>query len=313
MLICTTRRTELRSLDHSASRLFLSALTYFQSGSLPPSNAVAPGTASLGGYWPARKGRTRFNFAFDLPATSPSAVSFAGNATVRYSLKAIVQAQFLGERTIVMRNVNVNVIEKWDDWKDDKFWTHPEEEVERGAVRVELRATRPGVLFWKGEQCDDGTGATNPGRSHVELRIRIKNDSSIIVSWPDLEHLVVNLLTVFQISGLKLAVQRCLCILPAVDYDTYSRNAGPPSPAGPVVIETIHEDAFGTREYEFLPNETKVVLCNTELPENLWTVRKTRLFGVTISVKLTVVMHPYSYARRRFSSLTSLSADWVFF
>jgi hypothetical protein len=102
-----------------------------------------------------------------------------------------------------------------------------------------------------------------------------------------------------QISGLNVAVQRRLRLSPAVDDETLGKKKrAPPTPVGPVVVETVHEDAFRTREYEFLPNDDRVVLCDTELPGDLWTARKTRLFEVAVSLKVTVAMGTFSCADR---------------
>ncbi|KZW03645.1 hypothetical protein EXIGLDRAFT_758985 [Exidia glandulosa HHB12029] len=99
---------ELTSRDHTASSTFLHSRRMFQGPGLPPSNAVEalpkPGDPIQlpQGYWPARRGTTKFFFQFPVPLSAPSSITFGnGVAKVTYRLKATVGVVWKGEKRLV--------------------------------------------------------------------------------------------------------------------------------------------------------------------------------------------------------------------
>ncbi|KAJ9479438.1 Arrestin_C domain-containing protein [Pseudozyma hubeiensis] len=241
---------QLTSRDHAATQLFLYNRTVFQGEKLPPSNAVLP-AAPINGYWTARKGRTSFPFSFRLPASAPSCVTFAGNASLRYGLKATVQTWYNDEKMIVTARREAFVLEKWSDQLHPRF-RQPVEAV--GDTRLFMGGNGPvwleaGVteqLFWGGGQ--------------LLIRCGIKNNTK--------RHL----------SGIKVALARRL-IFPVGSVEGFHDSPEKLS-LEPRITEIVHDQVFKGREYEFVPDAESVCTVAVDVPRDLRTIRKTRLFEV---------------------------------
>ncbi|PWN36394.1 uncharacterized protein FA14DRAFT_54751 [Meira miltonrushii] len=239
---------ELSSRDHSATQIFLFNRTLFQGEHLPPSNAVLP-AAPVQGHWTARKGRTTFPFSFRLPITAPSSIVFGGNATLRYSLKGTVQTWWNETKSLVTVRSEASVVERWEDEFDPRY-VEPVEVIADthvfmgGNGAVWLEASIGEQLFASGNM--------------IMIRAGIKNNSKR------------------QMSGMKVTLVRRL-IFPV---------SGPPGkPAAkpnlePQVTEEVHSQLFKGPSYEFPPNEEVVVNLAVDIPRELRTIRKTRLFEV---------------------------------
>lgn len=239
---------ELSSRDHSATQIFLFNRTLFQGEHLPPSNAVLP-AAPVQGHWTARKGRTTFPFSFRLPITAPSSIVFGGNATLRYSLKGTVQTWWNETKSLVTVRSEALVVERWEDEFDPRY-VEPVEVIADthvfmgGNGAVWLEASIGEQLFASGNM--------------IMIRAGIKNNSKR------------------QMSGMKVTLVRRL-IFPV---------SGPPGkPAArpnlePQVTEEVHSQLFKGPSYEFPPNEEVVVNLAVDIPRELRTIRKTRLFEV---------------------------------
>jgi len=175
---CLSKFAELTSLDHTASQTFHTAHVYFQSHHLPPSNAVDAEQASLAGYWVARPGKTRFQFSFPLPESAPSSAQFAGNAHLRYTLKASAQIQFKNERSTVMSKRDIRVVERLTDWEDERYWQPVRSEASDKVIlggngSVWMEASIQPSIFWR----DEDSQANN----HFPLQITVKNNTQIHV------------------------------------------------------------------------------------------------------------------------------------
>ncbi|SNX87327.1 uncharacterized protein MEPE_06037 [Melanopsichium pennsylvanicum] len=241
---------QLTSRDHAATQLFLYNRTMFQGDNLPPSNAVLP-AAPVNNYWAARKGRTTFPFSFHLPSSAPSCVTFAGNASLRYGLKAIVQTWYNEEKLTVTARREAFVLEKWTDQMHPRF-SEPVEAIGdtrlfmggSGAVWLEAGVTEQ--LFWNGAQ--------------MLVRCGVKNNTK--------RHL----------SGIKVALARRL-IFPVGSaeglHDTKDKIS-----LEPRITEIVHNQIFKGHEYEFGPNAESVCTVAVDIPRDLRTIRKTRLFEV---------------------------------
>lgn len=258
-LFASPLRTELSSRDHAATQTFLYNRTLFQGEHLPPSNAVLP-SAPMSGYWTARKGRTTFPFSFKLPSSAPSCVTFAGNASLRYGLKATAQTWWADQKSIVTSRRDAFVVERWEDEFDEKF-QQPVEAVGDtrlfmgGAGAIWLEAGVAEQLFWGGGQ--------------VVIRCGVKNN------------------TKRQVSGIKVALARRL-VFP-VGADMGGRQS-----LEPQITEVVHEQNFKGREYEFPPNEELVCNVAVEVPRDLRTVRKTRLFEIRVVALVSLVLGTFA-------------------
>ncbi|KAK3838430.1 MAG: hypothetical protein JOS17DRAFT_287667 [Linnemannia elongata] len=74
---------EITSKEFTATQSFLSSRLCFQGTGIPPSNAVH-GPCDDDGFWMAKKGKTTFPFAFQLPLDCPSSLVFGQTASLRY-------------------------------------------------------------------------------------------------------------------------------------------------------------------------------------------------------------------------------------
>jgi hypothetical protein len=172
-----TLRSDLTSNDHSASKIFLQERVFFQRHGLPPSNAV-DGDA-VGGFWPARKGRCRFSFAFALPESAPTCGIFGGNAELQYNLKAVAQVQHNRERSLVTRVAKVNVVERWSDFDHFEFWEHVQDEASDrptfagSSGAVTLRAFLPRRLYWRPLE-----GEAGARHDSLEVKLHVRNTTN---------------------------------------------------------------------------------------------------------------------------------------
>ncbi|KAJ1018327.1 hypothetical protein NDA18_006482 [Ustilago nuda] len=255
---------QLTSRDHAATQLFLYNRTMFQGDSLPPSNAVLP-AAPVNGYWTARKGRTTFPFSFRLPSSAPSCVTFAGNASLRYGLKATVQTWYNEDKMIVTARREAFVIEKWSDEYHPRF----REAVEavgdtrlfmggNGAVWLEAGISEQ--LFWGGGQ--------------MLVRCGVKNNTK--------RHL----------SGIKVALARRL-IFPVGSIEGLHDSPDKVS-LEPRITEIVHDQIFKGREYEFGPNAESVCTVAVDIPRDLRTIRKTRLFEVRTFAMVSLLLGSFA-------------------
>lgn len=251
-LSMSSSSSELTSRDHSATQLFLYNRTLFQGPHLPPSNAVLP-AAPVNGYWTARKGRTTFPFSFKLPPSAPSSVQFGGNASLRYSLKATCQTWWSDQKTMVTNRKEAFVVEKWQDEFDEKY-NQPLEVVGDtrlfmgGNGQIWLEAGISNSLFFSGGE--------------LLIRCGIKNNTKRMV------------------SGMKVSLARRL-IFPV----SQAGNGVPATRQSlePIITEIVSNQSFkGSPQYEFGPNEERVTNLNVEIPRDVRTIRKTRLFEIQI-------------------------------
>lgn len=255
---------ELTSRDHAATQLFLYNRTMFQGDNLPPSNAVLP-AAPVNGYWTARKGRTTFPFSFRLPSSAPSCVTFAGNASLRYGLKATVQTWYNEEKMVVTARREAFVLEKWTDEYHPRF-REPVEAVGdtrlfmggNGAVWLEAGINEQ--LFWGGGQ--------------MLVRCGVKNNTK--------RHL----------SGIKVALARRL-IFPVGSAEGLHDHPDKVS-LEPRITEIVHDQIFKGREYEFGPNAESVCTVSVDIPRDLRTIRKTRLFEVRTFALVSLLLGSFA-------------------
>ncbi|KAL9936474.1 hypothetical protein V8E36_004542 [Tilletia maclaganii] len=290
---------ELHSRDHSARQTFLYARTLFQGAHLPPSNAVTPhapittsshthsGTTV---WWAARKGKTTFPFSFPVPIRSPSAVQFAGNASLRYVLKGTAQIWIATptssaaasasphdhqhqQRHLITVRAEVPVVEKWPLALVRSLPTHP--------------------LFFEAVEAVADTRLFLGGNGAVWLEAGLL--SSIFLSGSEI-HLRISVRnnTKRHVSGVKVSLARRLNF-PVVRSE--ERDPGGPGsllrpPAKthalqgghgqqPMITEVVSEQHFKTQggttshagiSYEFPPNEETTCVLPVRVPYDLRTV-----------------------------------------
>lgn len=278
---------ELHSRDHAASQAFMQSDVTFQSARLPPSNAVIASTTSHSGFWPARKGVTRFPFSFAIPPGCPSSCKFAGNASVTYTLLASCQIQLEGEQSILTRRLDVNVVEQWQDWRHERYHEGSEaqvrEKIQTGISIGGLGKTEGTVsaqaliqdrLFYRGWELPDGSLEIDRARGEICTHLSIKNATSR------------------TISGLKVSLLRRLKILPSSEMSK-DQTLVISAASAPRITETVEEINLHGRGWEFPPSgDETVVDCIIPLPipEKFLSVRKTMLFEIHTLVKISLDM-----------------------
>lgn len=178
------RPAELRSRDHTSTRRLLSDRVDFQGNGLPPSNAVKPGTKPIqSSFYPALPGRTRFAFAFTIPASLPSTCALGSNAQTRYELRAFASSLVDGSVDLRSEKLDVRVVERWGDWREHE-WQKGLERKAQGTLalggdgNLELVASvgkgewaeRPARLFWRSDGDMDVAG-----KGKIEVRAHVRN------------------------------------------------------------------------------------------------------------------------------------------
>jgi len=186
-------------------------------------------------------------------------VTFAGNAHLRYALKATAQTWWNDSKSLVTARSDAFVVEKWQDEFDPRY-LEPIEAVAdthifmggNGAVWLEAGVAEQ--LFIAGGM--------------VMIRAGIKNNTK--------RHL----------SGIKVAIARRLIFpvagMPGVPAQRPSLE--------PQITEVMHTQLFKGPSFEFPPNEEVVANLAVDLPRELRTIRKTRLFEVQVIALISAQM-----------------------
>ncbi|GAA5962880.1 hypothetical protein JCM3765_005902 [Sporobolomyces pararoseus] len=262
---------ELRNRDHTATKRIFYSRLLFQGPGLPPSNAVVAGSsASQGGYFPALRGRTRFDFSFDLPKDLPSTCAFGANAVVRYELRAFASSIFEGDVDLKSEKKDVLVVERWDDWRKGNWSTGVEKEAEQ-----ELRGREGGLVTIKGGIGNDEWSGSLPrlfwwrdvdegveGKGTIEVRLRINNT------------------TKRHIPGVKASLIRRLRL---------RRDPVREGPAPPQLSSSVTNVDFLGSDYDVRAGSEREVLVSLQLPkEECWSGRKGTLFDLDCFVRIQV-------------------------
>ncbi|KAG0268785.1 hypothetical protein DFQ27_005719 [Actinomortierella ambigua] len=253
---------ELASRECTATQSFLSSRLCFQGNGIPPSNAVY-GLSDENGFFMARKGKTTFPFAFQLPLDCPSSLIFGATASLRYVVTGLVQIYYHGKEELVAKSKEAFVVEAWDGYNAEH--------------RMPVRASNSTKLFW------GGTGsleleAVLPETLHsaggnLSVEIRVRNN------------------TARKVQGVRLGVARQLIMVadkekaeqnPHLKIDTTS------------VSETVGTQEYKTSTYLFDPGEERIMTLNMAIPINARTIRGTALFEVTCSVVISMLLGAFS-------------------
>ncbi|BGP43081.1 hypothetical protein JCM10449v2_007096 [Rhodotorula kratochvilovae] len=263
---------ELRSRDHTSTRRLLSNRVDFQGNGLPPSNAVQPGTKPIqSSFYPALPGRTRFAFAFTIPASMPSTCALGSNATTRYELRAFASSLVDGGVDLRSEKLEVRVVERWGDWRENDWQKGVERKAAEklalgGDGKLELVASvgkgewveRPARLFWRSD-----ADMEVAGKGKIEVRAKVRN------------------LSKRHVTGLKLSLIRRLRIL----YPEDARPLVEP----PVVSSVIATERFHGIDYDVRSGGERDVVLPLQVPtEECWTVRKGTLFEIDVVLRAEV-------------------------
>lgn len=146
--------TELASRDHSATSTFLHSRRLFQGPDLPPSNAVQAHSLPEDPLYPphyhqALRGISKFLFRIPLPSSAPSSINFGSDlARVRYELRATVGVVWKGEKTLVVCNREIDVVESCEE---GHIWPMPEGVVVGEFGKIWIQGTVVGGMVIAGE------------------------------------------------------------------------------------------------------------------------------------------------------------------
>ncbi|KAG0243299.1 hypothetical protein BGW41_002484 [Actinomortierella wolfii] len=237
-------------------------LAAYEGPGIPPSNAVY-GSGDENGFFMARKGKTTFPFAFQLPLDCPSSLIFGATASLRYVVTGLVQIFYHGKEEMVAKSKEAFVVEAWDGYNAEH--------------RMPVRATNSTKLFWGGAGSLE-LEAVLPETLHsaggnLSVEIRVRNN------------------TARKVQGIRLGVARQLVMVankskaeenPHLKIDTTC------------VSETMGTQEFKTSAYLFDPGEERIMTLNMAIPINARTIRGTALFEVTCSVVVSMLLGPFS-------------------
>ncbi|KAF9276431.1 hypothetical protein BGZ68_010015 [Mortierella alpina] len=253
---------EITSKEFTATQSFLSSRLNFQGPSIPPSNAVH-GPVDEGGFWRAKKGKTTFPFAFQLPLDCPSSLVFGQTASLRYVVTGLVQVFYHGKDETILKSKEAFVVEAWDGYNPD--------------YRLPVQASNSTKLFWGG----NGSlvlEAMLSERLHsaggnLAVEVKVKNNTSR------------------KVQGIKVGVSRRLEMVS--DKDKVAKNPG-------LKIDTVSvSEVIGTQEFKsssylFDTGEERTMTVNMVVPGNARTIRGTALFEVTCFVVVSMLLGAFS-------------------
>ncbi|KAF9958467.1 hypothetical protein BGZ72_000308 [Mortierella alpina] len=253
---------EITSKEFTATQSFLSSRLNFQGHSIPPSNAVH-GPVDEGGFWRAKKGKTTFPFAFQLPLDCPSSLVFGQTASLRYVVTGLVQVFYHGKDETILKSKEAFVVEAWDGYNPD--------------YRLPVQASNSTKLFW------GGSGSLvleamlserlHSAGGNLAVEVKVKNNTSR------------------KVQGIKVGVSRRLEMVS--DKDKVEKNPG-------LKIDTVSvSEVIGTQEFKsssylFDTGEERTMTVNMVVPGNARTIRGTALFEVTCFVVVSMLLGAFS-------------------
>ena len=176
-----------------------------------------------------------------------------------------MQVNWDNERTLVTSRKDAFVVEKWEDELDEKY-SEPREAVGDtrlfmgGAGQVWLEAGVAEQLFW--------------GGGSVMLRCGVKNN------------------TKRHVSSLRVSLARRL-IFP-VGAAVAAASADVSESLQPQITDIVHQENFKGATFEFPPNHESVFNVSVDIPRDLRTIRKTRLFEVRCFALVSVLMGTFA-------------------
>lgn len=210
------------------------------------------------GYWTARKGRTTFPFSFRLPASAPSSIAFAGNAAIRYTVKGTAQAWYQESKAVVSTKNIAEVVEAWEDADADVY----QELLERsGETKLFLGGSGSVSLQAQADRQLFVAG------SRLPVNINIRNASKR------------------DVSGLRMDVIRNLTF--PVGMEANSRR-------GPRITETLHSQHHRGQELDVPAGSQISVTLLVDLPREARTIRKARLFEVSLDLLVALPMGTFA-------------------
>ncbi|KAG0246888.1 hypothetical protein B0O80DRAFT_496573 [Mortierella sp. GBAus27b] len=253
---------EITSKEFTATQSFLSSQLAFQGPNIPPSNAVY-GPCDENGFWVAKKGKTTFPFAFQLPLDCPSSLVFGQTASLRYVVTGLVQVFYHGKEETVLKSKEAFVVEAWDGYNPDH--------------KLPVRASNSTKLFW------GGSGALvleaylsqklHTAGGNMTVEVKVKNGTSR------------------KVQGIRLGVHRRLEMVS--NKDTAQQNPGV-SIDTVSVSETVGTQDFKSSSYLFDTGEERTTTVNMIVPGNARAIRGTALFEVTCFVMVSVLLGTFS-------------------
>ncbi|KAG0336279.1 hypothetical protein BG004_008123 [Podila humilis] len=253
---------EITSRELTATQSFLSSRLSFQGSDIPPSNAVT-GPCDEYGFWTARKGKTTFPFAFQLPLDCPSSLVFGQTASLRYVVTGLVQVFYHGRDETILKTKEAFVVEAWDGY-------NPE-------YKLPVRGSNSTKLFWGGggslilDAMLSERLHTTGGNLTVE--VKVTNNTSR------------------KVQGIRLGVARRLEMVS--DKEKAARNPGLTIDTTSI-SETIGTQEFKTSSYLFDTGEERTMTINMIVPSNARTIRGTALFEVTCFVVVSMLLGAFS-------------------
>ncbi|KAG0301143.1 hypothetical protein BGZ98_008595 [Dissophora globulifera] len=254
---------EITSKEFTATQSFLSSRLSFQGPNIPPSNAVHGPPCDENGFWMAKKGKTTFPFAFQLPLDCPSSLVFGQTASLRYVVTGLVQVFYHGKDEMILKSKEAFVVEAWDGYNPD--------------YRIPVGAANSTKLFW------GGSGSLvleamlserlHSAGGNLTVEVKVKNNTSR------------------KVQGIRLGVHRRLEMVsnkdkaqqnPGLRIDTVS------------VSEVVGTQEFKSSSYLFDTGEERTMTVNMIVPGNARTIRGTALFEVTCFVVVSMLLGTFS-------------------
>ncbi|KAF9182115.1 hypothetical protein BGZ51_004958 [Haplosporangium sp. Z 767] len=253
---------EISTKEFTATQSFLSSRLCFQGPSIPPSNAVH-GPCDEDGFWMAKKGKTTFPFAFQLPLDCPSSLVFGQTASLRYVVTGLVQVFYHGKDETILKSKEAFVVEAWDGYNPD--------------YRLPVKASNSTKLFWGGSgsltlEAKLSEGLHSAG-GNLTVEVKVKNNTNR------------------KVQGIRLGVSRRLEMVsdkakaeqnPGLKIDTVS------------ITEVIGTQEFKSSSYLFDTGEERTMTINMTMPGNARTIRGTALFEVTCFVVVSMLLGAFS-------------------
>jgi hypothetical protein len=257
--------TEICTRDDIASRSFLSSRLVFQGPSIPPSNAVH-GPVQRGHFWLARKGRTTFPFAFQIPEDAPSTINFQRLASLRYVITGNVQIFYSGREDTVFKSKEAFVVESWH--------RHRAASIPRGLSSPDEPFGPPTEAMARRRLFLGGPGALQLTVSlkqtvyrygqNIPVSVHVRNDTRRYV------------------QGIRIYIGHRLRI----------HLAG--ADASKAISQIVSEVSFDSSDFSFQPGIERSIVTHVAVPPKVRTSQQNSLFRIDCFMIVSCYIGPFS-------------------
>ncbi|KAJ3271337.1 hypothetical protein HDV01_006842 [Terramyces sp. JEL0728] len=235
---------------------FLKSKILYQGDRCPPSQAVG-GPIREGGYYSAVKGKTIFEFSFELPKDVPASFEVSNCSRLVYSVTGLVSFKYGAQTDTAFVTKHAAVVDQWN--------LELEKSLDNAITAVNSKPVflgGAGVVHLEGQLLNSFVSSGNT----ISIEIKVTNG------------------TKRSVSGIKVSfMKKLLMICPAIE-------SGKENDEIKVKYLNAKTMNFNDKNYYFEPNEVRRTTLHLTVPPDFYTIGKTSLSELVCRVVVGVSM-----------------------